>query len=162
MIAALAASVIGLVIDPRIVTGAPVWLKPAKFAVSNAIYMFTLAWIFTLLPEWTRTRRLVGWTTAVILVLETAIIGLQAFRGTTSHFNVATLVDGILFGVVGGGVLVWTLATIVVAGPMAAPAAGPRARLGLAPWYDHHDRRGDEWRPDDAADAPATGCGTGW
>ena len=77
MIAALAAAVVGLAIDPRIVTGAPVWLKPAKFAVSNAIYMFTLAWIFTLIPEWTRTRRLVGWTTAVILVMETAIIGLM-------------------------------------------------------------------------------------
>ena len=115
MIAALAAAVVGLAIDPRIVTGAPVWLKPAKFAVSNAIYMFTLAWIFTLIPEWTRTRRLVGWTTAVILVLETAIIGLQAFRGTTSHFNVATVLDGILFGVMGVGILVWTLATIVVA-----------------------------------------------
>src|SRR5688500_16440418 len=118
MIAALAASVIGLAIDPRIVTGAPVWLKPAKFAVSNAIYMFTLAWIFTVIPEWTWTRRLVGWTTAVILVMETAIIGLQAFRGTTSHFNVATLFDGILFGVMGVGILVWTLSTIVVAGAL--------------------------------------------
>ena len=115
MVAALAAAVIGLAIDPRIVTGAPVWLKPAKFAVSNAVYMFTLAWIFTVIPEWTRTRRLVGWITAVILVLETAIIGLQAYRGTTSHFNVATLFDGLLFGVMGVGILVWTLSTIVVA-----------------------------------------------
>ena len=115
LIAALAAALTGLAIDPRIVTGAPVWLKPAKFAVSNAIYLFTLAWIFTLIPEWTRTRRLVGWTTAVILVMETAIIGLQAFRGTTSHFNVATVLDGILFGVMGVGILVWTQATIVVA-----------------------------------------------
>src|SRR5688572_264274 len=118
MIAALAAAVVGMAIDPRIVTGAPVWLKPAKFAVSNAIYMFTLAWIFTVIPEWTWTRRLVGWTTAVILVMETAIIGLQAFRGTTSHFNVATLFDGILFGVMGVGILVWTLSTIVVAGAL--------------------------------------------
>jgi len=115
MIAALAAAVVGMAIDPRIVTGAPVWLKPAKFAVSNAIYMFTLAWIFTVIPEWTRTRRLVGWITAVVLVLETAIIGLQAYRGTTSHFNVATLFDGILFGVMGVAILVWTLSTIVVA-----------------------------------------------
>jgi len=115
MIAALAAAVVGMAIDPRIVTGAPVWLKPAKFAVSNAIYMFTLAWIFTVIPEWTRTRRLVGWITAVILVLETGIIGLQAYRGATSHFNVATLFDGILFGVMGVAILVWTLSTIVVA-----------------------------------------------
>src|SRR5687767_4216277 len=91
MIAVLAAAVIGLAIDPRIVTGAPVWLKPAKFAASIAIYTLTLAWIFSLIPAWTRTCRIVGWTTAVTLVLEMVIIGLQAFRGTTSHFNVATL-----------------------------------------------------------------------
>ena len=93
MIAVLALAVLGLAIDPRIVTGAPVWLKPAKFAVSIAIYTFTLAWIFTFLDGWPRTRRIVGWTTAVTMVLEMAIIGLQAFRGTTSHFNGSTPFD---------------------------------------------------------------------
>ena len=115
MIAVLAAAVIGLAIDPRIVTGAPVWLKPAKFAASIAIYTLTLAWIFSLIPAWTRTCRIVGWTTAVTLVLEMVIIGLQAFRGTTSHFNVATLVDGILFGVMGAAIVVQTLSTVAVA-----------------------------------------------
>ena len=37
MLAALAAFVVGLAVDPRIITGAPAWLKPAKFAVSTAI-----------------------------------------------------------------------------------------------------------------------------
>ena len=32
MLAVLAVSLVGLAVDPRIVTGAPVWLKPAKFA----------------------------------------------------------------------------------------------------------------------------------
>ena len=65
MLVVLAGAVIGLAVDPRIITGAPAWLKPAKFAVSIAIYTFTLAWIFSLIPEWRRTRRIVGWTTAV-------------------------------------------------------------------------------------------------
>ena len=56
----LAVALVGLALDPRIITGAPAWLKPAKFAVSIAIYTITLAWIFTLLPEWVRTRRVVG------------------------------------------------------------------------------------------------------
>src|SRR4051812_42726962 len=86
MVMALAGAVVGLAADPRIITGVPAWLKPAKFALSIAIYSFTLAWIFSLIPEWTRTRRTVGWTTAVVLVLEMAIISLQAARGTTSHF----------------------------------------------------------------------------
>src|SRR5690349_1776238 len=90
MTGALAASLIGLSVDPRVITGAPAWLKPAKFALSTAIYMLTLAWIFTKLPEWPRTRRIVGWMTAVILVLEVMIIDTQAWRGTTSHFNIGT------------------------------------------------------------------------
>jgi hypothetical protein len=115
MIALLGAAVIGLVVDPRTITAAPAWLKPAKFAVSIAIYTLTLAWIFSLIPEWQRTRRIIGWTTAVVMVLEMAIISLQAFLGTTSHFNIATPFDGVLFGIMGAAILLQTLSTISVA-----------------------------------------------
>src|SRR5262245_6400987 len=94
-------SVVGILVDPRIITGAPAWLKPFKFAISTAIYSLTLAWIFTLLPDWPRMRRVVGWTTAIVFVLEVAIIDMQAARGTTSHFNVSTPANAILFGVMG-------------------------------------------------------------
>src|SRR5262245_18783596 len=57
MIAVFAASVIGIVVDPRTITGMPAWLKPAKFAASTAIYSLTLAWIFSYLPDWPRVRR---------------------------------------------------------------------------------------------------------
>ena len=81
-LAALAVpSIAGIWLDPRTITGAPAWLKPAKFAVSTAVYTFTLAWIFTLLPEWPRMRRVVGWTTAMVMLLELAIIDTQAWRG---------------------------------------------------------------------------------
>jgi hypothetical protein len=115
MLAALAVAVVGLLIDPRTVTGAPAWLKPAKFAVSITIYTFTLAWIFSLIPNWVRTRRIVEWTTAIVMVLEVAIIDLQAFRGTTSHFNVGTVLDGVLFIVMGAAIVTQTLSTIAVA-----------------------------------------------
>jgi hypothetical protein len=136
MLAVLAGAVIGLAVDPRIITGAPAWLKPAKFAVSIAIYTFTLAWIFSLIPEWPRTRRIVGWTTAVTLVLEIVMIGLQAFRGTTSHFNVATLFDGVVFTVMGAAILVQTLSTVAVAVALwrhqfADRALGWALRLGM-------------------------------
>ena len=61
MLIVLAGAIVGLAVDPTVITGAPAWLKPAKFAVSITIYTVTLAWIFTLIPEWTRTRRVVGW-----------------------------------------------------------------------------------------------------
>src|SRR5688572_29265048 len=136
MIAVLAAAIVGLAVDPRTVTGAPVWLKPAKFAVSIAIYTLTLAWVFSLIPGWIRTRRIVGWMTAATLVLEMAIIGLQAYRGTTSHFNVATPFDGVLFSVMGAAIVVQTLSTVAVAIALwrqrfADRALGWALRLGM-------------------------------
>jgi hypothetical protein len=115
MMAALAASLVGLAVDPRIITGAPAWLKPAKFAASIALYTLTLAWIFTFIPESVRTRRLVGWTTATALIVELVIIDLQAWRGTTSHFNVGTVFDGVLWTVMGLTIVVQSLSSVAVA-----------------------------------------------
>ncbi|HLG56045.1 MAG TPA: hypothetical protein VI485_11995 [Vicinamibacterales bacterium] len=115
MLAALVVSVIGLAVDPRIITGAPAWLKPAKFAVSTAIYMLTLAWVLTFLPDWLRTRRVIGWLTAVVLTLEVAIIDAQAWRGVTSHFNVGTTLDGALFSIMGAAIVIQTLSSIAAA-----------------------------------------------
>jgi energy-converting hydrogenase Eha subunit F len=115
MIALLAATGVALVLDPRQITGAPAWLKPAKFSISIAIYALTLAWVFTYLPDWPRTRRVVSWITTVTLLLEIVIIDVQAWRGTTSHFNVGTLMDGILFTIMGLAIVVQTSAAISVA-----------------------------------------------
>ena len=115
MLVAALASLVGLVVDPRVITGAPAWLKPFKFAVSTAIYSLTLAWIFGSLSSWPRVRRAVGWVTAVVFVLEVAIIDLQAWRGTTSHFNSSTLLDATLFGIMGGAILLQTFVSVAVA-----------------------------------------------
>jgi hypothetical protein len=133
----LGLSVVGLLVDPRIITGAPAWLKPAKFAISTAVYMLTLAAIFTQLPAWPRTRRVVEWVTATVLVLEVAIIDVQAWRGTTSHFNVGTLLDGVLFTVMGLAILVQTMTSVAVAVALWRqrfddPALGWALRFGLA------------------------------
>jgi hypothetical protein len=57
----------------------------------------------------------VGWTTAIVFVLEVAIIDAQAWRGTTSHFNVSTTLDAVLFYVMGGAILLQTLTSVAVA-----------------------------------------------
>jgi hypothetical protein len=111
----LLGAIVGLVADPTVITGAPAWLKPAKFAVSITIYTITLAWTFTLLPEWPRTRRVIGWGTALTMVIEIAIISTQAWRGTTSHFNVGSTTDAVLFQIMGGAIVAQTLSTIAVA-----------------------------------------------
>jgi hypothetical protein len=115
MIGALVAALAGLWIDPRTIGGAPAWLKPAKFGASTAIYSLTLAWLFRYLGAWPRTRRVVSWTTAVVLVLEVAIISMQAWRGTTSHFNVGTPLDAALFGIMGTAIVLQTAVSIAVA-----------------------------------------------
>ena len=114
MLAALIASVIAMAVDSSQILGAPRWLKPAKFAISSAIYAFTLAWIFTWLPERRRLTAIVGGISAVVLVVEVGIIDLQAARGMTSHFNAATALDAALFAVMGIAILVLWVAAMVL------------------------------------------------
>src|SRR5829696_5033736 len=115
MVGAAIASLAGVTVDPRSIAGAPAWLKPFKFAIFPAVYSFTLAWIFTLLTDWPRMRRIVGWTTAIVFVLEVAIIDTQAWRGTASHFNAATTLDRVLFGVMGAAIMIQTFVSVAVA-----------------------------------------------
>jgi|SoiMethySBSTD1v2_1073268.scaffolds.fasta_scaffold28453_4 hypothetical protein len=147
MTGVLAASLIGLLVDPRVITGAPAWLKPTKFAVSTAIYMLTLAWIFTLLPEWPRMRRIVGWMAAVIFVLEVAIIDTQAWRGTTSHFNIGTTLDLVLFAIMGTAIAVQTLSSVAVA---------------VALWRQRFDDRALGWALRLGLVITIVGASTGW
>src|SRR5262245_50075452 len=115
MAVALIPALAGLWLDPRIITGAPAWLTPAEFAMSTAIYALTLAWIFTYLPDWLRTRRIVGRGSAAILVFEVGAIYLQAWRGTTSHFNLATPFDAALFTTMGLAIVIQTLGAAMIA-----------------------------------------------
>jgi len=71
--------------------------------------------VFTALPAWPRVRAVAGWTTALVFVIEVAIIAVQAWRGTTSHFNIATPLDTALFAVMGTLILLQTLASALVA-----------------------------------------------
>lgn len=128
---------LAIVVDPRLILGAPAWLKPTKFAVSIAVFCLTLAAIVAYLPAWRRLRASVGWTTAIVFIVEMAIIGLQAGRGATSHFNVATPLDGVLFSVMGALILLQTVMTVAVTVAVWQTAFNDRAlgwalRLGLA------------------------------
>ena len=77
-----------------------------------------------------------GWTTAIVFVLEVALIDAQAWRGTTSHFNVSTPLDAMLFSVMGGAILLQTLVSVAVAvalwrQPFTDRALGWALRLGM-------------------------------
>ena len=114
MLAALAASLVAMGVDHREILGVPKWLKPVKFAVSTAIYTFTLAWIFTFLADRRRLKAIVGWVISVVLVIEVFLIDLQAARGVTSHFNVGTAFDAAVFGIMGSAILIAWIAAIAL------------------------------------------------
>ena len=121
----------GLAIDPRVITGAPAWLKPAKFAISTGVYALTLAWVMTYLQGWPRLTRLVGWSTAAVMVIEVALIGLQAARGVTSHFNVATTFDTAVFAVMGISILVaWVMSVALTVALFRQTFADPALGCG--------------------------------
>ena len=65
--------------------------------------------------EWPRVRRAVGWTTAIVFVLEVAIIDTQAWRGTTSHFNISTPLNAVLFTVMGSAIFLQTVVSVATA-----------------------------------------------
>ncbi|NMO51104.1 hypothetical protein HH310_07875 [Actinoplanes sp. TBRC 11911] len=105
---------IGVFTDPQIVTGVPAWLKPFKFAVSFAIYMFTMAWLLAVLPRRSRNAERAGTVIVAIVVIELAVIVIQAARGTMSHFNDTTPFNGLLFRIMGVSVMVLFFAHIVI------------------------------------------------
>ncbi|MEQ9812670.1 MAG: hypothetical protein RLO50_07795 [Azospirillaceae bacterium] len=136
--AALVSGVLGLaalaagLVDPRLYNGVDIWMKPAKFFLSAAIYMATLAWFFPLLGRrgegW--LGRVLAWGTIAGMTVELVIISLQAARGVGSHFNTAMAVDGALFTVMGVTILVTTLGL-----PLAATAIARTASPEVSPVY---------------------------
>ena len=92
---------VGLALDARTLDGVPVWLKPLKFGVSNALFAFTLAWILAWLDDRPRLVARAGWGVALALTLENVLIALQAWRGVHSHFNATTPLDAAIVSLMG-------------------------------------------------------------
>ena len=88
-------------LDPTVVTGVNVWIKPMKFMVSIAIYVWTVAWLVGYLEARRRTVAVIAWGIASTMAVETVCLFVQAGRGTASHFNVATPFDAAIFGTMG-------------------------------------------------------------
>ncbi|MFE9908863.1 hypothetical protein [Streptomyces clavifer] len=106
---------LGLLVDDRVVAGAPIWAKPFKFAVSFVPYTLTLAWMLTLL---TRGRR-AGWWAGTVVALaclgEMVLITGQVVRGKRSHFNYETPFDAMLYNAMAVTVVVLWAGTLAIA-----------------------------------------------
>lgn len=133
----LVACLVGLGVDDRVLTGAPIWMKPAKFAISMTIYAFTLAWMLSLLRRWRRVGWLLGTLVALMGAGELMVIVGQVVRGQTSHFNYTTPLNAALFATMAGMIVVLWLANLAIGVLLLLQRIGDRAtswslRLGTA------------------------------
>ncbi len=106
---------VGLLVDTRTLLGEPIWIKPTKFAMSSIFYSATLLWLLTYIEGWPRFVRLISWVTAITMLGELILIGIQAGRGVRSHFNMATPLDAIIFSAMGTMILLlWLVSLLAV------------------------------------------------
>src|SRR5689334_14721115 len=121
-------------VDHRVLLGAPLWVKPLKFAISLALYAATLAWMLGQLRE--RAMQRTGWVVTAAAAIEMAIIVGQAAVGHRSHYNTDTPLSAALWSTMGTTIVVLWLATLAVAlrflrEPGRDRAATTAIRLGL-------------------------------
>ena len=89
------------ILDPRLITNAPAFVKPLKFVLSIAVYVTTYLWLLTLIEGRKRWVQIAANVTAAGFLIEIVIITAQAIRGIPSHFNASTPLDGALFSIMG-------------------------------------------------------------
>ncbi|MEV4495379.1 hypothetical protein AB0J84_06715 [Micromonospora arborensis] len=107
-------SAIGILVDSRVLTGAPIWLKPFKFAISFVVYGTTLAWMLSLLPRRSRVAEWAGTVIVAMAVIEMVVIVGQVLRGQTSHFNGTSPLNAALFTAMGAAIMVLFVAHFVL------------------------------------------------
>lgn len=114
----LALTVLWGFVDPRLIDGVPVWMKPLKFALSFVFLFGTIALIEPRLSSAVRdgwTLRVAGWAMAAAFLSEMAYMMYQAGRAEGSHFNLSTPFNEFMYSVVmAAGAVVLVAATAVI------------------------------------------------
>jgi len=105
------ACVVGLLVDPRTILGAPAWAKPLKFSLSIGLYAATWAWLIAHLPRRRALARRLGTVVAAALLVEQALIVWAVATGTTSHFNVSDGLHVVVWGTMAVAITVMYLCT---------------------------------------------------
>jgi hypothetical protein len=106
--------------------------KPATFAETGWLIAWSVALILPTLRTSAWQRHVIGATTVLFTVGETAIIGLQAWRGVPSHYNFSTPFDGALMRGGAAGTAFVFLFGVAVLLAAALRSGGPASvRLGV-------------------------------
>ena len=94
--------------DTRTLFNLNVWVKPMKFFISIGIFSWTMAWLLYYIKSSGKVFR-ISLVIVLMMTVELIIINVQAYRGVPSHFNIQSVMDGILFQIMGIAILVNTI-----------------------------------------------------
>jgi hypothetical protein len=87
------------------------WLKPMKFYFSVGLMIVTMGWLLHYLND---TKKIKRFSRGLVfsMFFENGLILLQAIRGTTSHFNIKTPFDVMIFNLMGIFILIFTVVCV--------------------------------------------------
>ncbi|EQA45265.1 putative membrane protein [Leptospira broomii serovar Hurstbridge str. 5399] len=118
--------------DNRTISGINPWIKPVKFAISIWIFLWTMGWILDYLQEYPKFRDRVEKYFVVGMGVELFLITVQAARGVPSHFNQSTILNSIIYGVMGLFIYPVIPAAILIDRKFSNPIKGLDIRLKTA------------------------------
>ncbi|MGV6811274.1 MAG: hypothetical protein ACWA47_03435 [Brevirhabdus sp.] len=135
-VALLAMALLWGLVDTRLVGGVPVWIKPAKFALSFSVHFATLALITGALAPQRQGLRMFRLTVAAMTAAflgEMAYMIVQAAQAETSHFNLSTPFNAVMYQLMGLGAVTLVAGPVVI-GWIAYRSDMPGAGLRLGVW----------------------------
>ena len=101
-------------LDSTQILGINRWIKPLKFYFSVAIFLWTIAIYLKYLRDHRRFSSVVSWGMILIFIFEMAAVTGQSVRGTTSHFNISTPNDALIFSLMGLAIVINTMLVIAI------------------------------------------------
>ena len=103
----------GIFLDDEQILGVSRWLKPMKFYLSVGLMVWTMDWLLYYLSN---TKKVKRYSRLIVFTMffENGLILLQAFRGTTSHFNIYTTTDAMIFNLMGILIVIFTVTCILI------------------------------------------------
>ena len=79
-----------VLLDDRVLLGAPLWMKPSKFFISATLLSLTLAYVIPRISQKSKRVQIASLTIIGSLAVELVLITWAAASETTSHFNVSS------------------------------------------------------------------------
>lgn len=95
--------------DSTVILGINRWIKPMKFAISIAIFQWTMGWLMKHLEARRDKVRLISRGIVMTMLAEIIPIVAQPARGKLSHFNQETAFDAAVFSFMGIMILINTI-----------------------------------------------------